>query len=247
MSETIEYTEVVRRQPQVAFGRFVKSETHDVFGEYDTTTVTEDEQRWMTAERLGGILFGRYPRRDLGVVDGLRISTDEYNLVARDPQWLASTVMARVISDREVDDARIEKARGRAAEALDRKRDRMQEHLGLLVVRQEHVHELARQAKMPGFAHKTEERMTRLFGTALDEFQNMLEVAHLQRNWTDEKRYRAHTALLHHLTVGPQRQRVANWQNMLSLTDRYLSARQTLFRNRIRRTGEFLTSSALAA
>lgn len=247
MIKAVEQQLDIVHQPNVAFGRFVKPETHDVFGEYDLATVSEEEQRWMTAQRLTGILFDRGPRFGLGIVDGVRVNTEEYGLVARHPNWIANTVISRVLGDREVDDARIEKAQTRAAESLERKSEKMYDYVRGLELKRDNIGDLAREARTPGFAHKKEERMTELFGTALGEFNNMLNVAHVQREWNDETRFRAHTTLLHYLTSGSQRTRVQNWQAMLSLSDRYLDARIYLFRNRIRRTGEFLTSMSLAA
>lgn len=236
--------EAVQLQPEiskkrVAFGGFVKPEMYDVFGDYDLGSVTQAEIDWMKPETLGKYLFE--PGRDAKfTVDGVALNATEHGIVARSPFKLAEKAEEQTLKDKDLNDEELAKAARSQVHALEGKLDAMTGHRAKLAEQRAMVKELAGEAKKPGYAHKTEERMKELTSAVWNELTNVLDVVHIQREWTDDKRKKAETALIHHLTQGSQRLRVNHWQAMIGLTDGYLGARTNLFNNRIRQVHTML-------
>lgn len=221
------------RVVKVAFGGFVKPEMYDVFGDYDLSSVTDSERAWMQPEQLGSILF-QSDRRTKFAIDGVVLLPTEYELVARHPVKLIEQAEARSLKDKDVDDTVLATAARSQLHALETKSEAMSSHRASLVEQRGMLSELAKEAKNPGFAHKSPERMTLLLSAAWNEFQNILDVVHIQRGWDDQARERAQAALIHYLTQGSQRDRVGHWQDMIKLADGYLGARLHVFGSRIR-------------
>lgn len=227
------------KQRLVAFGGFVKPEMYDVFGDYDLSEVTDKEKTWMTADRLREIVIPNNPQTTYSV-EGVCLNSYEFNLAARHPKKLGETIFARVMHDRDVDDERITRAVGEQRRGLTDKLTGMNEHLAKLQAGRADIRELQREAKTPGFAHKSEERMKQLTSAAWLEFQTILDVVHLQREWDQDKRDRAQASLIYYLTQGSQNIRVGHWQEMIGLSDNYLTLRVQLFSNRARQVGRIL-------
>lgn len=226
----------------VAFGRFVKPEMYDVFGDYDLSAVTEPESAWMNPDNLTRPLFN--PTRDERslVVDNIGLNAYEYGILVRSPEGLGRSAVSRVLGANDIDEERLAASERGRIHAFENKHEKMFEHTQKLRERRTEIKELHREAKKPGYAHKTEEWMKQHLSAAWQEFQIILDVTHTQRGWTDEQRQRAQAALISRLTQGSQRDRVKHWQEMLQLADNYLGARITLFSNRIRQVGKELPS-----
>lgn len=217
-------TQTESRPQFVAFGGFVKPEMYDVFGEYDLEDLSAREKAWISPTQFGEMLFN--PSCDAKfVVDDVGLNTYEYKLIARSPQKLAETAFSNTLSDNDVDDERLAASKRSEIHALESKQAAMEEHGAKLKERRLDIKELKREARKPGYAHKTPERMRELINVAWQEFQTVLDVAHVQRGWDDEKRARAQAAFIYYLTQGSQPTRVRHWQAMLDVVDNYLGAR----------------------
>lgn len=231
--------QVSKREPNVAFGRFVKPQMYDVFGEYDLSAVTEEEKDWLKPEQIGQIIFA--PERSARfTVDDICLNAYEHGLLARYPHRLAETAEQRSLKDNDLDDEVIATSKRAQIHSLEAKYESMTVHKAKLFEQRGLIKELAKEAKYPGYAHKSPERMKELTSAAWVEFKTMLDVVHIQRGWDDEKRHRAEATLVHYLTQGSQRDRVAHWQAMIDLADNYLGARNYLFKNRITKTERLL-------
>ncbi len=231
------------RTPLVAFGKFVKPEMYDVFGEYDLGTLTPAEKAWVDPNKLAPILFDPPKEAEL-VVDRVALNPYEYRLILRSPQGLARTALSGVLGDNDLDNERIEASKRGRTHALEAKHEAMSEHVGKLQERRKDMKELLREAKTPGYAHKTEERMKELTSAAWLEFKTIIDVIHVQRGWDDEKRKRAETAVVNYLTQGSQRERVGHWWEMIQLADNYLGARIHVFRDRVKKAQELIAKSS---
>jgi hypothetical protein len=227
--------EHAKREPNVAFGGFVKPEMYDVFGEYDLSGVTDEEKAWLQPGQIGEIIFA--PKRTARfTVDDICLNAYEHGLLARYPHRLAETAEQRTLKDNDLDDEIIATSKRAEIHVLENKHEAMSGHRTKLVEQRSLIKELAKEARTPGFAHKSPARMKELTSAAWLEFKNMLDVVHLQREWTDEQRTRAEATLIHYLTQGSQRDRVGHWQSMIELANNYLGARMHLFRSRITKT-----------
>lgn len=243
--ESVAAADTAGEPKRVAFGRYVKPEMYDVFGDYDLGDVTDNEKQWMTAENLGLSLF----EQDSAVpytVRGVALNTTEYGLLARHPKRLAEAAEQKSLKDKDLDDEVIATAKRAEIHALENKLEVMMAHSAKLAEQRRLIKELSSEARKPGFAHKSPERMKELISAAWIEFTGMLDVVHVQRGWDDDKRKRAETTLIHYLTQGSQRGRVANWQAMIGLADGYLGARLNLFGTRTRETAELLQNKNAA-
>lgn len=228
-----------RKTGKVAFGKFVKTDLYDVFGEYNLDELTEEQKSWMTAERLRNFILTP-PREAEFKVDNVPLNPYEYKLVARSPDYLGKSVVASVLHDNDIDDERIASSQRGERHALTAKLETMTEHTAKLTERKDVIKQLIKEAKKPGFAHKTPEEMKTMLGAAWNEFTNILDVVHVQRGWNDETRSTAEAALISYLTTGGQNQRVEHWHKMLGLSKLYLTTRISLFNNRIRRVNSKL-------
>ncbi|MDQ3093696.1 MAG: hypothetical protein M3Q70_00780 [bacterium] len=234
------------RTKKVAFGGFVKPELYDVFGEHNFNLLTPAEKAWKADEALGKVLF-EPPKPDpqdeeaqarFLTVDGYSFNAHEYRMLIRSPRALARKTVAHVLGDNDITDTKQEASQRGVGHVMNKLSEPMQEHVAKLREARTEVQELAREAKSPGFAHRSEEWMTGHLSTVWKEFQTMLDIMHVQKGWDDEKRQAASTALLHFLSSGPQRQRTGRWQTMISLADGYLGARITVFDNRIKQAAD---------
>lgn len=217
----------------VAFGGFVKSELYDMFGEHNIEDLTEDEKNWISAGKLRELVLSPQPG-DKFLVDGISLNTYEYNLIVRSPEYLGKFASARVLNDYDVDDERVSASKRAAMHVFEQKLDGMTTHLSKLVDQKLLIKELTKEVNMPGFAHKTSERMKQLISGAWNEFMTMLDVVHLQRGWDDDKRSRAEATLIHYLTSGGQSDRISKWKSTIKVADNYLTQRKLLFTRRIR-------------
>lgn len=230
-------TGAVETEPQraklVAFGRFVKPELYDVFGEYDLSNVTDEEKTWMGAANLARPLFKPTRNENSLIVDNIGLNAYEYGIIVRSPVGLGRSAVSRVLGVNEIDDERIAATKRGRRHYFEVKFPLMQEHESKMTAGRIEIKDLLKEAKKPGYAHKNEAWMKEHLSAAWQEFQTILDVAHLQRGWDDDKRKRAEAALLSRLTQGSQRDRVKNWLEMLHLADDYLGARIALFTDRI--------------
>lgn len=227
------------RPKKVAFGGYVKPEMYDVFGDYDLSSVTQSELDWMKPTNLGGYLFE--PAKNVPfVVDGLGLNPTEYGIVARWPGRLAETAAGQSLKEKDLDETVMATAARAQLHVLESKLESMTQHEGKLQEQRALIRELAKHAKRPGYAHVTEERMKELTSAAWLEFKNILDVVHVQRDWTEDQRKRAEATMIHYLTQGSQRVRVAHWQAMIGLADGYVGARKNFFAGRRRQTSAML-------
>lgn len=234
---TPEEEELKSSEPQsklVAFGRFVKPEMYDVFGDYDLSSVTDKERLWLTPDHIAPFLFDK-ACGEKQKVDGLALNAHEYNLVARSPRSLAQTAVTRTLGDNDLSDERLAASQRSIEHTFASKREAMTTHVNKLEQRRSEIQLLRREAKAPGYAHQTPEHMKELISGAWQEFVIILDVLHIQRGWDDVKRARAEATMIHYLTQGSQSIRIGHWKAMLDLSDSYLGARVTLFKNRIKR------------
>lgn len=223
-----------QREPKVAFGGFVKPEMYDIFGEHDLDTVTDAEKQWMQPEKLEAILLNP-PRGTKNVVDGISITSREHQTLVRshNPEYIAGVAFSGVTKDYDIDDELLASAKRGEVHVLEEKRRGMADYREKLLERRTNIRVLQKEVRSPGFAHKTSVEMRSLINEAWQEFTNMLDVVHIQRDWNDEKREKAEAALMHYLTQGSSRDRVGHWNQMLTLASVYLSKRQNLFKRRI--------------
>ncbi|MBA3758352.1 hypothetical protein H0X10_01850 [Candidatus Saccharibacteria bacterium] len=227
------------REPNVAFGRFVKPEMYDVFGDYNLGEVTEAEKDWLTPEQIGEIIFAP-PKTARFTVDSIALNTYEHGLLARFPHRIIETAEQRTIKDNDLDDELIATSKRAQIHALESKHESMNVHKAKLLEQRGLIKELTKEARTPGFAHKSPQRMKELTSAAWIEFKAMLDVVHLQRDWNDDQRNRAEATLIHYLTQGSQRERVGHWWAMIDLADNYLGARLHIFKGRISKTDTLL-------
>lgn len=220
------------RPPKVAFGGFVKSEIYDLFGDHDLSDLTQAEKDWFTTARLTDLILATGPGTPF-VVDNVRFNPHEYSLIVRSPQHFGRAIEARELADAEdINDEQLAAGQRAVRSDLGHKLRVMTNHSVELKRRHDLVSTLQREAKTPGFAHVSPERMAELIGVAWNEFQNMLDVVRLERGWDDAKQHRAESALINYLTQGSQRDRVANWQGMINLANQYLYRRIAIFEQR---------------
>lgn len=231
------------KPPLVAFGKFVKPEMYDVFGDYDLSNLSDTEKVWMTADRIGEALF-RPPRNERAlIVDSIGLNPYEYGILARSPMGLARHALSHVLQDNDLDDERMAASQRGQVHILESKRDPMSEHVEKLRAARHDVQALHGEAKKPGYAHKTDMWMKEHLSTAWLEFQTMLDVMRVQRGWNDETSGRAQAALINYLSQGSQRDRVKHWKEMIELSENYLRARIILFSGRIREIDNKLSST----
>lgn len=230
-----------QNEPNVAFGKFVKPEMYDIFGDYDLSTLTDAEKEWMTSEQLEPILFNPSKDADL-IVRNISFNAYEFKLMGRNPRGLAATAMSGAISDNDLTEERLAAGARGAVHILEQKRNAMTLHLDKMVGSRGAIKELKKEARTPGYAHIPEARMKSLLNIAWQEFTTILDVVHLQRQWGDEQRSRAEGTLINYLTQGSQRDRVGHWQKMINLADNYLGARTSVFRNRLSHVSKELES-----
>lgn len=221
--------------PRVAFGRFLKSELYDMFGEHDLDVLTTEELAWMTPRNLAKNLFGR-SRDDMSSVDGVALNGYEYKLVARSPKKLAETAFTNTIATGDVSEEMLARGNRSGVHALNGKLPKMVMHRESLRQRRTDIKTLIRHAEMPGFAHKTDKAMRQLFNQTWSEFVTVLDAVHIQREWTDEQRNKAESALIAYLTTGPQRTRTRNWKQMMNLSTNYIDNRVGIFTRKINAT-----------
>lgn len=229
-------------EPKVAFGRFVKPEMYDMFGEYDFAEINDQEKAWLTPRRIHENLFNRR-YDDPCVVDRLALNGYEYKIIARSPEHLAETAFSTTLAADDVTEDRLAAAERSGLHVLESKQEAMIEHVQKLNLSKADIQKLSNLARQPGYAHVNQETMKLLINNAWTEFKTMLEVVHIQRKWTDDQRHKAETSLIHYLTQGAQTQRVKHWKTMLSLANAYLSSRISVFQNRVDSIGQILDTS----
>ena len=223
-------------QKRVAFGGFVKPENYDIYGDYDFETLTDAEKEWMNPDKLRSILMPeeKGSNTDLAV-DNVLLNQTEYSIIVRSPYQLGEFAVNNVLRDKDLTDDVIQTSiRGRV-HVLSQKQENMISHTDLIKDNRSDLRELRKEISMPGFAHKTPERMKQLTSVAWNEYMNILDVLRVQRDWNDEKHDQARSALTHYLTQGSQRDRVQHWGEMSGLADQYMTVRISLFTNRIRK------------
>ncbi len=233
-----------RKTGKVAFGKFVKPELYDVFGEHNFNSLTDAEKKWDPHAALSKALFeppnpekGEKPDDNMLVVDGYGLNAYEYGLLIRYPNALARKTVSKVLGDSDITEEKLAASERGVVHVLEKMTAPMQTHLVKLLEARQEIKDLAKEASSPGFAHQGEEWMKQHVSTVWKEFQIMLDVTHVQRGWSDEKRQVASTALLYYLTQDSQQVRTGRWQKLIQLADGYLGARASIFRNRIEQSG----------
>jgi hypothetical protein len=223
-------------QKLVAFGGFVKPENYDIYGDYDFETLTESQIAWMNPDKLRSILIsqGRGSNTDLAV-DGVLLNQTEYSKIVRSPNHLGVYAINTVLKDKDLSNDVMQSGNRNRIRVLAQKEDEMSTHRDLIKENRTLLRELRKEISMPGFAHKTPERMMQLTSVAWNEYMNILDVLRIQRGWSDEKHQQAKTALTFYLTQGAQKDRVKHWDDMTTLADQYMTVRISLFTNRVRK------------
>lgn len=228
--------------PMVAFGRFVKQEMYDVFGEYDFESLTDAEKLWVEPRNIaphlfeaphGSVLAVPYTTRGRSR-DFLALPAAEFNWIARYPRALGRSSVTGALKDNDLSDEVMAASNRARLHVFDQKIARMQSHSDNLEGRREEIVFLRRRIKTPGYAHVRATRMAQLVSGLWQEGITILDVLHVQRNWDDEQRTRAEAAMVAYLTHGPQNTRIAHWGEFANLAESYLSARAGLFKGRIR-------------
>ena len=221
---------------RVAFGGFVKPENYDIYGDYDFESLSDAEKAWMNPDKLRSILMPQEKGSSTDLaVDGVLLNQTEYSIIVRSPDQLGKFAVANVLKDKDLTDEVIQAGNRARIRVLSQKEEVMGFHTDLIKENRKDLRELRKQISMPGFAHKTPERMKQLTSVAWNEYMNILDVLRVQRNWNDEKHEQAKAALTHYLTQGSQRDRVKHWGEMSALADQYMTVRIALFTNRIRK------------
>lgn len=229
------------KDPMVAFGRFVKTEIYDVFGEMNFGNLTDADKQMVRPSVVGPQLFNApFRHRGQVAVDKLALNPLEYKIMARWPRALGQAAITQTLGANDLSDARLEAAWRARLHVFADKRDAMTEHVGKMVERRSNINRLRRAVHAQGFARERLSNMKWLIAEAWQEGETILDVLHVQQAWDDEKRKQASTALVHYLTTGAQQTRISHWKDFTALTDSYLGARITLFKNRI-----FLVNQAL--
>lgn len=232
----------VQHEPKrVAFGRYLKPEQYDIFGDYDLSTVTDEEKAWMTPENLSRIVFvdeKQQRGKDGLYIDGVLVNQYEYRLIPRSPLALGKASLSRVLGDKEVNEEVVQTAQRGRIHVLEDKVEAMAAHRAKLSDRRATIVELQHAAQKPGFSipRRSPEEVKQMFGEAWQEFTNILDTLQIQRGWTEEQRIAANGALINYLTQGSQRDRVHNWKQMLELSRKYLVARDYILNTRTRQT-----------
>ena len=144
-------------------------------------------------------------------------------------------MVANVLRDKDLSDDVINAGNRARIRVLSQKEDAMSFHKDRIKENRNLLRELRKEISMPGFAHKTPERMKQLTSVAWNEYMNILDVLRVQRGWDDEKHQKAKTALTFYLTQGAQKDRVKHWDEMTELADQYMTVRISLFTNRVRK------------
>lgn len=218
---------------RVAFGRFVKTELYDIFGEHDLESLTDQEKAWVYPSHLGPMLFTAPAEVELQI-QGLSLNPLEFQILARWPRALARHAVAKTLGVNELDAERLAASRRSIEHTFETKREAMTDHVDKMAAHRADINRLQRRVRTPGYAHETAQYMKQLIASSWQEFQDILDVLHVQRGWEDETRQRVDSAMVSYLTQGAQNTRIGHWKEMLGLADAYLGARTALFRNRIK-------------
>jgi len=221
---------------RVAFGGFVKPENYDIYGDYDFDTLSDAEKAWMNPDKLRSILMPeeKGSNTDLAV-DGILLNPTEYSKIVRSPNHLGVYAINTVLKDKDLTNDVMQSGNRNRIRMLAQKENEMSTHRDLIKENRTLLRELRKEISMPGFAHKTPERMMQLTSVAWNEYMNILDVLRIQRGWDDEKHNQAKTALTYYLTQGAQKDRVKHWDEMTELADQYMTVRISLFTNRVRK------------
>ncbi len=230
-----------------AFGGYVKEELYKLFAgdQLDIDTVEPKEKDWIGRNLAEVVLTRKHGKRnkdnndkDRGVFifDGVPLNATEYTMIVRSPEKFGQAVVARTIQNQDLDDELVDKGQRSGQHAFESKLDSMQDHLQKLIEHRNMVKELQREIGMPGFAHKSDERMNQLTSVVCNELKTIIDVARPLRGWDDERTLRAKSALVAYMVTGGQRERVKHWGEMAQLCRNYLSVRISLFSKQISAT-----------
>jgi len=229
---------------RVAFGRYLKYWQYDMFNDHNKSIVQPEEVAWMVPERISSILFATRgkgePYPDGLYVDGVLLNQFEYGLIPRSPDALGKASISKTLGDNDVTSEVVERAQRSRLHTFESRLEALDTHGAKLKERRELIIKLQRAAHKPGYAVGTPEEVKPMFAGAWSEFTNILDVLHIQRNWDQEKRQVAETALLMYLTEGKQSDRVQHWSQMLELSRTYLAARSHLIDVRTKELKELL-------
>lgn len=230
---------------RVAFGGFLKPELYDDQLVTPKIDISETERAWFDVKRIKKILLGpvsyeEYQSDDRS--DGVLLSAAERTALVRSPTMLARTALDRTINASiDQTDDRIEAAQRSSGHALKKKLEKMQQVSDGIGVRLSDIVELEKEAKTPGYAHKSPERMAELISASWQELLNITDVLQMKRGWSDEQKMKFRQAAKDYLTTGSQRQRVKHWRELLQLQSTYLSRKSRVFKKQIAKTIPMIT------
>lgn len=218
-----------------AFGRVVNPE----FWNIDTTElaeVNEEDLARVEPNYLRGQIFTRRGPLVVGNT-GVAFNPAEYSAIVRSPKAFEKAVSAKTQAARET-----ESSTNRRDAAAERSvKHAMENKLGRLTKLEKGLENelswlkaLAKEAKSPGFAHRSEKQLLALAGGAhYLSFANILNVVRIQEGWDEATFIKADAAMAHRLLSGPQRQKVGYWNQMLELAIGYGRAKRAIVRQRM--------------
>ncbi len=234
----------VKEPRVVAFGRFLKGDIYTDALVTPDVNVTDEEAHWFNVGAIKKIFLGpvdvdEYRAADR--FDGVLLSPAERTALVRSPTMLAQTAMDRTVNaGHDLTEERLaaaERSRGHIAQS---KLDAMNEIADGIAGRLADVEELRKEARAPGFAHKSPTRMHELLSASWQEFLNMSDILQIKRNWDDDKKLRFRKVVRDHLTTGSQRDRVAHWHEFLDFQSTYLNRKHHIFGRQIAKTRALL-------
>jgi hypothetical protein len=236
---------------RVAFGGFLKPEMYDDQLVTPKIDISDDERKWFNVGKIKKILVGpvsydEFQSDDRS--DGVLLSSAERTALVRSPDMLARTAIDHTInaSDDQTDE-RIAAAHRSSGHALEKKLKRMQEVCDGIGVRLLDIQELEKEAKSPGYAHKSPERMAELLSASWQELLNITDVLQMKRGWSDDQKMKFRQAAKDHLTTGSQRQRVKHWRELLQLQSTYLSRKSRIFKKQISKTQSVISDQEMGS
>lgn len=166
-------------------------------------------------------------------VNGLALGSEYYKAIIRNHDaFQASIRNTTQAANRQAGDVRArEKELRSVAGALHSKQDRHEKILSGLETQRDVLATLSDMQRTPGYhRHLTETDMRLLATTAWDQsFMGMLKVLKDQHDLSNNDFIEMSQALSYRLLRGPQKERIRNWGDMLTLGTRYNRGVSTMF------------------
>lgn len=205
----------------------------------EPTAPVYEVERLVDIANLQRLLYQQGPDDKRGlVVDGLALNSEEYTDIARNPEALQRAVGARTVASRTLrGDTNVDRVDSRELvsqmKMLIAKGTKHGERITQYALEINRLRELGKLARSPGYALATEGEL-RILAVEVwtTSFEGVLKVAALRGRWDGSTQMAATDAMAYRLTKGPQRTRMGYWQEMGSLTERYVGNKKLLFTQR---------------